>query len=79
MLLGKWEKFSLRSEAWDIVYLTKSDTSPVGTEWVVTSIRDRVPGDMVELLPSHVGGNYHTSLSPGVEDLALTGNQAICT
>jgi hypothetical protein len=58
--------------------MTVSHASPVGTVEVVTLTKVRVPGDMVECLSSHVGGNYHSSDSPRVQDLALTGNQAVC-
>ena len=59
--------------------MTTSHASPigaVGAEGAVTSTGARVPGDMRELLLSHVG-----ELSPpgsGVQHLASPGNQAVC-
>lgn len=54
--------------------MTTSHTSPVGA---VTTTGALSPGDMVKCLLSHVGGNYHTLGSLGVQDLAFTGNQAV--
>ena len=48
----------------------------VGAEGVVTSTGARVPGDMRELLLSHVG--ELSPLGPGVQHLASTGNQTVC-
>ena len=56
--------------------MTTNHASLVGAEGVVTSTGARVPGDMRELLPSHVG--ELSPLGPGVQHLASTGNQAVC-
>jgi hypothetical protein len=42
----------------------------------VTSTGARVPGDMRELLLSHVG--ELSPLGPGVQHKVSTGNQAVC-
>ena len=57
--------------------MTASHTSLVGAEGAVTLTGARVPGDMRELLPSHVG--ELSPPGPGVQHLASTGNQAVCS
>jgi hypothetical protein len=49
-----------------------------GLVGALTSIGARGPGDMIEHLPSYVGGNYHPSGSTRVQDLVWTRNQAVC-
>ena len=44
--------------------------SPVGAVGAVTSTGARGPGDMRELLPFHVGGNYHHWVLPGLKTSA---------
>jgi hypothetical protein len=44
----------------------------------VTSTGARGPGDMIECLLSHVGGNYHPPGPTRVQDLSLAGDQAVC-
>ena len=39
--------------------MTTSHASPVGAVGAVTSTGARGPGDMIEHLLSHVGGNHH--------------------
>jgi hypothetical protein len=56
--------------------VTTNHASLVGAEGVVTSTGATVPGDMRELLLSHVG--ELSSLGPRVQHLASTGNQAVC-
>ena len=68
-------------EAWDIVYVTDSHMTLL---WglgggAITSTGARGPEDMIECLPSHVGGNYHPPGPTGVQDLSSTGDQAVCT
>ena len=64
-------------EAWDIVYMTASHTPLLWGSCVGSNFnRSQGPGDMIECLLSHVGGNYppgHT----GVQDLSSTGDQAV--
>jgi hypothetical protein len=50
LLLGNWEESSLKARSWDIVYMTKSHTLPVGAVGAVTSTGARGPGDMREHL-----------------------------
>jgi hypothetical protein len=48
--------------AWDIVCMTGSHTHLLqGAVGAVTSTGARGPGDMMEHLLSHVGGNHHPS------------------
>jgi hypothetical protein len=60
--------------------MTKSHASLVGTEgagsFPVTSTGARVPGDMRELLLSHVG--ELSPLGPRVQHLSSTGDQTVC-
>jgi hypothetical protein len=56
--------------------MTTNHASLVGADGAVTSTGARVPGDMRELLPSHVG--ELSPLGPGVQHLASTGNQTVC-
>ena len=46
------------------VGVADSHASPVGAVGAVTLTGARGPGDMVESLPSYVGGNYHRLGSP---------------
>jgi hypothetical protein len=55
--------------------MTTSHAFPVWTEGAVTSTGSRVPGDMGELLPSHVG--ELSPQGPGAPHLNLTGDQTI--
>ena len=57
--------------------MTTNHASLVGAEGAVTLTGARVPGDMRELLPSHV--SELSPLGPGIQHLASTGNQAVCT
>jgi hypothetical protein len=54
--------------------VTTSHASPVGAFGAVTSRGARVPGDMRELLQSHVG--ELSPPGPGVQHVASTGTQA---
>ena len=65
-------------KAWCYSYLADSHTSPVRVVRVVTSTGARGPGDMIEHLLSHVGGNHHPTGVPGVPDLCSTGHQTVC-
>ena len=65
-------------KAWCNSFVADGHASPVGPVGAIISTGARGPGDMVKRLLSHVGGNYHPSGSPGVQDLASTGNQAVC-
>jgi hypothetical protein len=56
--------------------VTTNHASLVGAEGAVTWTGGRVLGDMRELLPSHVG--ELSPPGPGVQHLALTGNQVVC-
>ena len=57
--------------------MTTNHASLVGAEGAVTLTGARVPGDMRELLLSHVG--ELSARGPRVQHLASTGNQAVCT
>jgi hypothetical protein len=48
----------------------KPGASPVEAVGAVTSTGARVPGDMRECLPSHVGVNYHPKVLQGFKTLA---------
>jgi hypothetical protein len=61
------------SEAWDIA--TTNHASLVEAEGAVTSTGARVPGDMRELLLSHVG--KLSPLGPGVQHLSSPGAQTV--
>jgi hypothetical protein len=41
---------------------------------VVTSTGARGPGEAIECLPTHVGGNYHPPGPTRVQDLSSTGD-----
>jgi hypothetical protein len=66
------ETLSACGRAWCCSYVTDR---AVGA---VTSTGARGSGDLIELLLSHVGGNYHPPSPAGVQDLSLTGHQAVC-
>ena len=55
--------------------MINNHASLVGAEGAVTSTGARVPGDVRELLPSHVGELLPPV--PGVQHVASTGNQAV--
>jgi hypothetical protein len=55
--------------------MTASHASLLGAEGVITLTGARVPGDMRELLPSHVG--ELSPPGPGVQDLSSTGDQTV--
>jgi hypothetical protein len=63
-------------KVWCCSYMADSHASPVGAVWAVTSTGARGLGDRVK--PSHVGGSYYPWGSTRVQDLASTGNQAVC-
>jgi hypothetical protein len=47
-------------EAWGFICVTDSQhTYPAGAVGVVTSTGARRPGDMIELVLFHVGGDHH--------------------
>jgi hypothetical protein len=50
----------------------------VGAVGAVTSTGARGSGDVMECLPSYVGGNSHPPYPTGVQDLSSTGDQAVC-
>ena len=56
--------------------MTDNHASLVGAEGAVTLTGARVPGDMRELLPSHVG--ELSPPGPGVQHFSSTGDQAVC-
>jgi hypothetical protein len=56
--------------------MTTNHASLVAAEGAVTSTGARVPGDMRELLPSHVG--ELSTPGPGVQHLSSTGDQTVC-
>jgi hypothetical protein len=55
--------------------VTSSHASLVGVEGAITSTGARLPGNMRELLLSHVG--ELSPPGPGVHHLASTGKQAV--
>lgn len=55
--------------------MSTNHASFVGAEGVVTLTGARVPGDMRELLLSHVG--ELSPLGPGVQHLSSTGDQTV--
>ena len=50
----------------------------MGAVGSVTSTGARGPGDMMEHLLSHIGGNYHPPGPTRIQDLSSTGEQAVC-
>jgi hypothetical protein len=79
LLLCNWEESSLKVRRLGHWLCDYYPHFPVGAVAVVTSRGTMGPGDMVEHLLTHVGGNYHPSGSPNIQDLASTGNQAVST
>jgi hypothetical protein len=63
-------------KAWCCSYVADSHASPVGAVEVVTLTGARGPGDMVKCLQSHVG--ELSPPGPRVQDLASTGDHAVC-
>jgi hypothetical protein len=59
-------------EAWGIVFVT------AGAVGAVTSTGARGPGDMIEHLPYHVGGNHHPSGPLGSRSLLYWGPGCLC-
>ena len=67
-------------KAWCCSYMTESHTTLcVWAVWVVTSTGARSPGDMVEHLLSHVGGNHHPSGLQGSRPLLDWRPGCLCT